>query len=273
MTAEPPASQHQDAICLVQLSDPHFFEDPQGTLLGMPTRAAFEAVLARAFQESRPDALILSGDLVHDGSRCAYQELGERLNATTLPWYCVPGNHDHWSLMRQLLGEAALGHPLDVRSIGGWQLVFLDSSRADHRDSGELAPEQLSALERVLAASSAPTLIVLHHHPSAIGSDWLDDMGVANGDDLMALARQQASVKAIVFGHIHQAFECHLDTFSLLGAPATSVQFQPNSPQFALDRRPPGYRELLLKPDGTLTTRIVRLESYPTEPCFDALGY
>jgi len=46
----------------------------------------------------------------------------------------------------------------------------------------------------------------------------------------------------------------------MLASPSTSVQFLPDSDEFSVDTRPPGYRWLNLHPDGTIETGVERVE-------------
>ena len=48
----------------------------------------------------------------------------------------------------------------------------------------------------------------------------------------------------------------------LLATPSTCAQFLPHAEDFALDRRPPGYRTLELRADGSLVTEVVWVESH-----------
>jgi 3',5'-cyclic-AMP phosphodiesterase len=257
---------------LLQLTDPHLFGDPGGQLLGITTRLSFESVLALALSENPPPAaLILTGDLVHDETPAGYRYLRERLKRTEVPHYCIGGNHDVPSLMMDHLGAAAIGS-VALRRLDHWNLILLDSSTPES-DGGRLTETQLAQLAQLLDDERAPALIFLHHHPTSIGSTWIDRIGVANGDELLALCERYAQVKAVLFGHIHQDFSARQGECQLLGAPSTCLQFMPGSPDFAIDEIPPGYRELMLYPDGQLVTRVIRLEHYAEMPLHQASGY
>jgi Icc protein len=46
-----------------------------------------------------------------------------------------------------------------------------------------------------------------------------------------------------------------------MASPATCAQFLPRSADFAVDRRPPGYRVLELLEDGAIATEVVWVET------------
>jgi Icc protein len=85
--------------------------------------------------------------------------------------------------------------------------------------------------------------------------------------------RSAPECRALVFGHIHQEYALGRGHYQILGAPSTCVQFLPGSEEFAIDTSPPGYRELLLHPDGRLETSIRRLAAYPDPLVTDSRGY
>lgn len=261
---------------LIQITDLHLFGDPSGKLLGVTTRLSFESVLARALGGAGggpppPDALALTGDLVHDESPEGYAYLGRALRSTGLPCYCIPGNHDRLDLMETYLGDAAVGR-VASRRLGDWHLIFLDSTvRA--QDGGRLGFDQLRCLEALLVAEPSATLIFLHQHPVPVGSAWMDTMGLENGEALIALCDRYPQVKAVPCGHVHQEFAIDRGGCRILGAPSSCVQFLPQSVDFAVDARPPGYRELRLFPDGRLETWVERLPAYPERLDLAAQGY
>lgn len=269
--AAPRAKDHR-GLRLVQLTDPHLFADPQGRLLGMTTRRSFEAVLEFALARESPiDALVLTGDLVHDASAQGYRTLRGLLDRTELPYYCIPGNHDSAERMADVLGPTVL-EPVDRRRLGDWNLVFLDSTEPG-REGGNLGQTRLAALADLLSADAPPTLIFLHHQPVPVNSRWIDTMAVLDGQALIGLCHRHPYVKAIVCGHIHQEFALQLDGCRILGTPSTCFQFTPEQDDFAIDPIPPGYRELRLYPDGDIQTTVIRLIDYPERPDPSALGY
>jgi len=63
-------------------------------------------------------------------------------------------------------------------------------------------------------------------------------------------------VCAVLWGHVHQAFEGERRGVRLLATPSTCAQFLPESDDFAVDHRPPAYRLLELRADGTMATAL-----------------
>ena len=107
-----------------------------------------------------------------------------------------------------------------------------------------------------------PVLVCLHHPPLPVGSAWLDAVGLLNGPDVLAVIDRHPSVRAVLGGHVHQAFEgLHRDV-RVLTTPSTCAQFTPGTERCVMDLRPPGYRWLELCPDGTLRTEVRWLQDW-----------
>ena len=67
---------------------------------------------------------------------------------------------------------------------------------------------------------------------------------------------------ACLWGHVHQSLDSFVHGVRFMATPATCAQFLPRSAEFAIDNRPPGYRVLELRHDGSIATEVVWLESY-----------
>jgi len=272
-TAHPPMGQAQRAIRLLQLSDTHLFAEPDGRLLGQNTRETFAAVVAHAQAHHwPPDAILFTGDLVHDEQLAGYRWLKDRLAQLRVPCYCIPGNHDRVDLIAGYLDPHAI-ESLRVIQIRDWDIVLLDSS-IPYEEGGYLLPHILAGLDRHLKQEpKRSTLISLHHQPIPMGSAWLDTMMVENRADLMKIVEHHPQVRAIVWGHVHQALTTHHGTIRMLSAPSTCIQFQPGSAEFAMDTATPGYRWLDLYADGTIETGIERIDAYPDPLRLNDGGY
>jgi len=80
---------------ILHLTDPHLFADTAGDLRGTVTHSSLRAVLDHYHDSDwRADLIVVTGDLIHDDSRRAYDHFCEILGSIGAPVYCVPGNHD-----------------------------------------------------------------------------------------------------------------------------------------------------------------------------------
>lgn len=251
----PPATVH-----LVQFTDTHLVGDPARRLRGLDTFASLQAVIAAAASDLRQaDALLLTGDLVNDDA-AGYARLRELLQPLDKPALCLPGNHDDGPALAAALSTPPF-HSGGSHDLGAWRVVLLDST-LPQRTEGALSEAELKRLEAALAGAGArPVLVVLHHPPVPLGSHWLDEVGVTNAAEFWTVIDRHPQVRAVLFGHAHQAYDGNHHGVRVLGTPSTCFQFQPGVDDFRIDPAPPGWRCLALQPDGTLHTRLSRLES------------
>ena len=243
---------------IVQISDLHLKAQPS-QLWGADVDAGLQAVLTHIqARQPAPDLILATGDLVGDEPE-AYLRLHPCLERLGVPVYCLPGNHDFPGALSQALHWGRVRRSRYVQ-MGNWQLVLLDSSFPGTA-VGHLASGELALLDTVLATEpKRPTLVALHHHPVPIpGMDWMNTMIVSNHAALWAVLERYTQVRAVVFGHIHAEFSGQRGAVQVLAAPATSMQFHPQTPEPQVDDQPPGYRWLTLYPDGHLETGIERV--------------
>ncbi|MGM0564032.1 MAG: phosphodiesterase [Pseudomonadota bacterium] len=243
---------------LLQLSDCHLMANREETLRGFNPHESLRKLLEQIKKKDRRfDALLLSGDLSNEGGSESYRLLPELLAFCKKPVYALPGNHDDPLEMReQMRKQVQCVHSTDI---GPWRLLLLDS-RVAGQTEGQLSDEELSRLKLWLEhGREKPTLVAVHHHPHPVGSAWMDDLCLQNGEELLTLIRQHPQVKAVTFGHTHQAFDSVVDGVRLLGTPATCFQYTPGRDDFDIDDLPPGYRWFDLHDNGQLDTGITWL--------------
>jgi len=244
---------------LIQFTDPHLYANEAETLRGIATLPALKAALGDAQAGAwPPDALLVTGDIVQDDPG-GYVHLRRLLGGLGVPVLCIPGNHDEPAALRRELQ----GAPFQVggcADFGLWRIVLLDSCLPGSA-SGRLGKQALIQLEQALAtAGNRHCLVTLHHHPVPMSSRWLDQVGLENPDEFFGVIDRHRNVRAILWGHVHQAFDALRKDVRLLATPSTCAQFVPLADEFAVDRRPPAYRTFELRSDGSLLTEVVWLE-------------
>ncbi|MEA3640389.1 MAG: 3',5'-cyclic-AMP phosphodiesterase [Lamprobacter sp.] len=249
---------------VLQFTDLHLYAEPDRQLYDYCTRNSFEQVLSLAQRTHwPPDAILFTGDLVHDERAEGYRYLRQCIERLGCPCFCIPGNHDRPDLLAAEV-EPGADRDFRVERLGPWDLLLLDSTLSGS-EAGHLQPQTLAALEHHLQSSQQrPALVALHHQPIPVDSRWLDSMQIENGADLITLAERYSQLRLILWGHVHQAFDRQLQGTRLLAAPSTCTQFKPGSDDFARDSLAPGYRWLQLEPDGSLQTGIERLDASVT---------
>jgi Icc protein len=248
-----------DTACVVQITDTHISAEPGPQFDGVDTTATLSAVLdAIRARRRQPDLVLLTGDLVDEPSVAAYGRLREQLARLPFPVACLPGNHDDPAMLRAEMRGQNVSTP-GIADIDGWRIVLLDDW-IPGSSGGRLCTGELERLEAALRdGRGSAVLVAVHHPPVSVASSWMDAMGMENPEELFAVLDRFANVRALVCGHIHQIFESRRDEVVLLGTPSTCVQFQPGATDYLIDRRAPGYRELLLRPDGDFASRVVRV--------------
>ncbi|MFQ3787843.1 phosphodiesterase [Halomonas sp. A29] len=235
---------------LVQITDCHLHADPDArSRAGFPLRQ-LESVVA-AVRDEHPDVVIVSGDISQDETAASYQHAHRVLSALECPWFWLGGNHDQQELMKDV-------KPIrDDIDLAGWRLVVADTSVKGYAH-GELGEERIGALIERLEQDERPTLLVMHHPPLTVGSAWLDEIGLRDRDALWQALASFPQVKAILCGHIHQAFagrqKLEHGEVMVYGCPSTTDQFLAGSDDFAIDEASrPGYRVFNLSGEAWLT--------------------
>jgi len=248
---------HRD-VRLLQLSDPHLFADPSGQLRGVNTLESLRRVLHEVSARNLAfDAVVCTGDIVND-EPAGYAHFARELGAIGKPVYCIPGNHDDPALLQRALAQPPfqVGGHVDL---GAWRMVLLDSC-VPGRAGGHLGEAELQRLEAALAADARFAMICVHHQPVPMSSRWLDALGIDNADALFEVLDRHPHVRLIAWGHVHQCFDERRRGVRLLATPSTGAQFLPLAANFAVDSRPPAFRRLTLRADGTVETEVVWVE-------------
>ncbi|OLS61053.1 3',5'-cyclic-AMP phosphodiesterase [Pseudomonas putida] len=249
-------------VRLVQLSDSHLFADGEGSLLGMNTRDSLQRVIDLVLAEQpHIDLILATGDLSQDGTEASYRHFRDMTAVLGAPTRWLAGNHDEPLPMERVAAGTDLLQ--QVTDIGNWRVIMLDSS-IPGSVPGRLEANQLHVLDQALSsAGGRHCLVCFHHQPISIDCAWMAPIGLRNPEALFETIKPYPQARALLWGHIHQEWDQHLDGRRLLASPSTCIQFEPRSTDFKVDeQRPPGYRWLALHDDGRLETGVSRLSDF-----------
>lgn len=248
-------------VTLAQISDCHLFADKhKRSYRQIAPYASLSAVLADISQR-QIDVLLVSGDLSGDGSLASYQHFSDLLvqHQLTCRIVIVPGNHDELLHMQQQFKPEQLWSaypPEQPLQLGNWQIQLLNTK--GEGTAGYLDPAILQRLGAALALQQDRfQLIAAHHHPLPCYA-WMDQHSWSNGAELVSVLQAFASVRAVLYGHIHHAAEQQINDCRYLACPSTCWQWAMQA-QFAISELHAGYRLLWLSADGQLNTDIIRI--------------
>lgn len=268
------AALNTNSIKLLQVTDTHLFSEADGCLLSVNTLDSFHAVIEEIkTQGVEYDAVLATGDISQDHSIRSYQRFEQGVTQLSKPCFWLPGNHDFKLSMDSIIPSENVHDDTHVLVGEHWQVILLDSQVVGV-PHGRLSELQLKYLDYKLSENKdLHTLVLVHHHPVLVGSEWLDQHTLHDAHLLWDIVAKHDNVKAILGGHVHQDFNQVISGVRVMTTPSTCVQFKPNSKDFSLDSVSPGWRTLELFNDGTLETNVGRLNNGQFIPDFSAGGY
>ena len=246
------------SVHLIQITDCHVHNDRERLLSGVNTYDSLTQVIDGINHCPKPtDMALITGDLTHEGDERAYQLLLEQLNRLPVPFFWLPGNHDHIAPMSITANHERL-HTKQI-ILQHWQILLLDSHVEDEV-AGLVSQSELTWLATALLEYPEKNVAIFVHHPLLpVGCDWLDPQCVANAEQLLTLFDNTPQLKFVCNGHVHQEFLQDRLHYQLLSTPSTCIQFKQNSADYAEDDFPPGYRRFALHADGSFDTEVIRV--------------
>lgn len=240
-------------MLFAHVSDTHITTDPLGVDAAQRARDAMMRVQAMS---PRPAFVVISGDLVDQGSAEEYALATAMLDLVDLPVHVVPGNHDHAATLLQHLTGAGYAKPAPQETdrcyyrIDYPELTMLccDSSVVG-RDDGELGPTQLRWLDRQLSASGRSVVVAMHHHPVPSGIAAMDAIMLRDAASLAQVLNRHHPVQRLLVGHLHRATTTTFAGTVVTSAPSTYRQVQ-------LNLMPGGVAAFVEEPPGLLLHQL-----------------
>jgi Icc protein len=178
--------------------------------------------------DTRPELVVVSGDLVDEGSPDEYVEVAAELERLTIPFLIMAGNHDDRDNLRRafplhcyLPQDGALNYCIDDHDL---RIIALDTC-GPGRHHGEIDGSTLSWLEFTLLANrEKPTLVMMHHPPFACGIPYLDHFNLRAPGQLEDLLRRFDNIEAVVCGHVHRMMLKRWAGTVVIACPSTTTE-------------------------------------------------
>eukprot|EP01037_Dinobryon_pediforme_P017511 gene17511-17711_t len=259
-------------MILVQLTDLHVRPTGLPAYRTAETNMLTERAL-RAVRNlpTKPDAIVISGDLTDNGLESEYAVLAEMLHRLIqTPVYVIPGNHDRRENLKSTLAHLPgitanpdfVQYAIEDHDI---RLVMLDTV-IPGSSAGELCEKRLAWLEQTLeAAPNKPTIVVMHHPPFACGIRHMDRINLLNAADFTAIIAKHPQVKRILCGHHHRPINASLaHTIASIGpSVAHQVEFVLGDEPGMWNLEPAAFQVLVTQPQDGIVAHTVYVESFP----------
>lgn len=228
----------------IQISDCHI--DDEKNVWGTDSQKNLSTIV-KSISNRNYNALIISGDLAHNGTASSYSTLKDIIQPISGNLFILPGNHDN----KLNLSSAFSEHYLPKLTIADWEIISIDSVQ-ENKTSGFLNKAKLELLtKKILSSTKKFIVLCLHHPPISMESDWDDKKSLENSDDFFHTIDKFSKIKAVIWGHAHQSSEFNRNNVKLFSCPSTTLQF--NGPEMI------GYNHFNLSDKGEINCETVWL--------------
>jgi 3',5'-cyclic AMP phosphodiesterase CpdA len=259
-------------VFIAQISDPHIRPKDRLYQNTVDSNADFAAAIRHLNGlDPRPDIVILTGDIVDEGTEDEYAMALELLVGLHLPLFVIPGNHDEPRAFKlafdnhvYLPAQGPFNYVIDDR--GPVRIIALDVTKPGHHH-GDVDDVSVAWLKNALGKEpDRPSIIMMHQPPFACGVPYLDLYLCRGGDRLAAVAKAFAAIERIVCGHVHRFMQLRFAGTSLCTAPSTTTTIDL---RLRFDAKPASFHEpraCLLhhwKEDTGLITHLSMIGQYP----------
>lgn len=258
-------------VLICQLSDLHVRRPGELAYRRVDTESYVRRCVSDiASLDPRPDAIVITGDVVDRGAEEEYAHARTLLAPLAVPIYVIPGNHDDRSGLRRAFAASAETQESSdfvqyTASVGAVRLIALDTLLPGE-GGGRLCEARLAWLEEALArASPVPVVILMHHPPFATGIEYMDVVGLETAYPLEPIIRRHPNVERILCGHVHRTIVRRYGGTLAVTCPSPAHQvaldFAAGAPaSFVME--PPGYLLHRWSEDEGFTTYAAVLGDY-----------
>ncbi len=191
-----------------------------------------------AFRTAGAEICFCLGDLTdtadedtHESVCARISHLSGMIRSFGIPFYLVPGNHDYLEATAEdMLAHGGFAIPPYTVEAGGLRFIALDANyRSDMRRfdaAGELwtdsnlPPEQLEYLNKALAESTLPCVVLVHENLDTTITHQPEHIVLNAAEANQIIARHSEKVRIVIQGHYHPGSDAVVDGVRYLTLPA-----------------------------------------------------
>src|SRR4051812_18457249 len=196
-------------MLIAQITDTHVADSGSAVEQCCRTADHLERAVAHLNRlQPRPDVVVHTGDIVDHGRVEEYRHARAILDALTMPYFVIAGNHDDRENLLRVFDDhrylprdgGLLRYTVDDRPV---RVIALDTL-VPGSNTGTLGADQLAWLDARLTESTRPTVVIMHHPPFRTALNAMDDMGLDGSDALAGVVGRHPHLEAILCGHVHR---------------------------------------------------------------------
>lgn len=251
-------------MIIAQLTDTHIRAEGRLAYGRVDTAAHLARAVAHLNNLSpRPDVTLVSGDICDFGRAEEYALARRLLDGLAMPYFVIPGNHDHPGELRRAFADHAylpddgfVHYAIDDYPV---RMIGLDSTVTGEPGGRICVARRDWLAARLAEAPDKTTLVFMHHPPFETGIRHMDVQNCAEGAALGQLLEAHRQVTMLLCGHIHRAIAAPWHGIIACIAPspahAVSLDLDPDgAPGYEME--PPACRLVFLTADGRLVAHL-----------------
>ncbi len=250
-------------MIIAQISDTHI---ALGTPDAEQRRRDFERTIDDINTlDSTPDAIVHTGDIVHNGRPDEYAVAASILKNARAPSYVMVGNKDDRENLRAAFTDQVyltnetgfIDYAIDDFPV---RLIVLDTLQPDH-NRGDFCGERERRLTDLLETETTKPIAVFCHHPPfkvLVGPDRFHFSDLETMDRLRKALQNSGRVIGVFSGHVHRSTAGKVGDIPafVVSSVATTIRWDDMPPEM---KTKPVYYIHRFHADGAFTTeaRIV----------------
>ncbi len=250
-------------MIIAQVSDTHLTLDAPDSQQRIRD---FEATIAdiNALGEA-PDAIVHTGDIVHNGRAEEYAVAAAILAKARAPVFVLAGNKDNRANLRAAFagsGTISTDSAFIDYSVERFEVRLIAVDTLNTRSNkGDFCEERAHRLVRMIDAETSKPIAVFAHHPPFAVTVGPDPINFETPEMMQRLARavqHSGRVAAVISGHVHRGTMGQVGAIPATVMPATATPLRKGEYPAHLRARPVYHLHRLDRHGGfTTASRIV----------------